>query len=144
MRALALDVGDRRVGVAVSDPLGLLARPLTVIRRRSRAEDFRAIAALVEEHEAARVIVGHPLEMHGEVGPQARRVERYAAGLAEHLSVPIVLWDERLSTVEAERILHEAGESSRQYRGRIDAVAAAVILQSYLDAVAEGENAVDR
>ncbi len=143
MRALALDVGDRRIGVAVSDPLGMWARPLTVLARRSREQDYRAIVALVEEHEIAVVVVGHPLEFHGEVGPQARRVERYAAGLAEHLSVPLVLWDERLSTAEAERILRESGESSRQYRSRLDAVAAAVILQSYLRAVEERERSVD-
>ncbi len=143
MRMLALDVGDRRVGVAVSDPLGLWARPLTVITRRSRAQDYQAIAALVEEHEVSRVVVGHPLELHGAVGPQAQRVERYAAGLAEYLPVPLVFWDERLSTVEAERVLHEAGETTRQYRGRLDAVAAAVILQSYLDAAQEGERSVE-
>ncbi len=143
MRVLALDVGDRRVGVAVSDPLGLWARPLTVITRRSRQEDYRTIARLAREQEAARIVVGHPLSMDGQVGPQALRVERYAAGLAEHLDIPVVLWDERLSTAEAERLLHESGETSRQYRGRIDAVAAAVILQSYLDAVEEREETVD-
>ncbi len=143
MRVLALDYGERRIGVAISDPLGLWARPLAVIERRSREHDYRAIGELVEEHEATLVIVGHPLELHGEVGPQARRVERYAAGLAERLSVPLVLWDERLSTAAAESALREAGESSRQYRGRLDAVAAAVILQSYLDAVEERERSVD-
>ena len=139
MRTLALDVGDRRVGVAVSDPLGMWARPLTVILRRSREEDYRAIAGLVEEYEVERVVVGHPLHMSGEVGAQARRVERYAAGLAEYLSVPVVLWDERLSTAEAEQVLREKGELSRRSRSRIDAVAAAVILQSYLDAAEERE-----
>ena len=143
MRILALDVGDRRLGVAVSDPLGMWARPLTVITRRSREQDFQAIARLVKEQGAARVVVGHPVTMSGEVGPQARRVERYAAALAERLGVPVVLWDERLSTAEAERLLRESGESSRQYRGRLDAVAAAVILQSYLDAVEERERSVD-
>ena len=140
---MALDVGDRRVGVAVSDPLGLWARPLTVITRRSRQEDYRAIARLVREQEVSRIVVGHPLSMDGRVGPQALRVERYAAGLAEFLDIPVVLWDERLSTAEAERLLHESGETSREYRGKIDAVAAAVILQSYLDAVEEREETVD-
>lgn len=143
MRVLGLDVGERRVGVAVSDPLGLWARPLTVITRRSKQEDYRAIARLVREHQVSRVVVGHPLSMDGQAGPQALRVERYAAGLAECLDIPVVLWDERLSTAEAERLLRESGETSREYRGRIDAVAAAVILQSYLDAVEEREQAVD-
>lgn len=144
MRTLALDVGERRVGVAVSDPLGLLARPLDVITRRSKREDFEAIARLVEEQEASRVVVGHPLSMDGQPGPQAQRVERYAAALAEHLDVPVILWDERLSTVEAERLLRESGETSREFRSRVDAVAAAVILQSYLDAAEERERTVDR
>ncbi|MGQ9682741.1 MAG: Holliday junction resolvase RuvX [Anaerolineae bacterium] len=143
MRLLALDIGERRVGVAVSDPLGLWARPLTVIARRSREQDYRAIAALVQEHAVDRVLVGHPLELDGTSGPQARRVERYAAGLAQYLSVPITLWDERLSTAEAERMLHDAGESSRQYRDRLDAVAAAVILDSYLKAAEERERRVE-
>lgn len=143
MRVLALDVGERRVGVAVSDPLGLLARPLRVLARRSREQDYRAIAALADEYEASVVIVGHPLELGGEVGAQARRVERYVSGLVERLSVPVVLWDERLSTVEAERILRERGEPSRHYRGWVDAVAAAVILQSYLDAVRERQNPIE-
>jgi putative Holliday junction resolvase len=143
VRLLALDIGERRVGVAVSDPLGLWARPLTVIARRSREQDYRAIAALVREHAVDRVLVGHPLELDGTSGPQARRVERYAAGLAQYLSVPITLWDERLSTAEAERMLHDAGESSRQYRDRLDAVAAAVILDSYLKAAEERERRVE-
>lgn len=143
MRTLALDVGDRRVGVAVSDPLGLWARPLLVITRRSKQEDYRTIARLVAEHEASRVLVGHPVSMDGQVGPQAQRVERYAAGLAEQLQVPVILWDERLSTVEAERLLRESGETSREYRSKVDAVAAAVILQSYLDAVEEREQRID-
>ncbi len=143
MRALALDVGERRVGVAISDPLGLWARPLTVIARRSRREDYEAISRLVEEYEASCVVVGHPLSMDGQPGRQARRVERYAAGLAEQLNVPVVLWDERLSTAEAERLLRESGETSREFRGRVDAVAAAVILQSYLDAAEERERTVD-
>ena len=143
MRTLALDVGDRRVGVAVSDPLGMLARPLTVIVRRSRDDDYRAIARLVSENEVSLVVVGHPINMSGEAGPQARRVERYASGLAERLDVPLVLWDERLSTVEAEDRLRQAGASSREYRSRLDAVAAAVILQSYLDAVEEGDQTIE-
>ena len=143
MRTLALDVGERRVGVAISDPLGLWARPLQVLTRRSRQEDYRAIASLVAEHEVSRVVVGHPIGLSGESGPQARRVERYAAGLAEHLNVPVVLWDERLSTAEAEQVLREAGEPSHRYRSRLDAVAAAVILQSYLNAREERERTVD-
>jgi len=140
---LALDVGERRVGVAITDPLGLWARPLKVIVRRSKKEDFDAIARLVDEHQAACIVVGHPLSLDGQVGPQAQRVERYASALAEHVRVPVVLWDERLSTAEAEQLLRESGETTREFRSRVDAVAAAVILQSYLDAAEEREQTVD-
>jgi len=132
-RTLALDVGERRVGVAVSDTAGWLARPLTIITRRSRREDFAAIARLVEEQKATAVVVGYPLNMDDSVGPQARRVARYAAALERVLPVPVVLWDERLSSEEASQRLRAAGGGRRQ-RKHLDDAAAAVILQEYLDA----------
>lgn len=129
---LALDVGERRIGVAYGDPTGTLATPWTTIRRASRREDFAAIARLAGERGAVAVVVGHPLNMDGSAGPQARRVARYAQALAEHLSIPVLLWDERLST--------DIALEKRQGTGRsraltsVDAEAAAVILQDYLDA----------
>jgi putative Holliday junction resolvase len=138
MRFLALDVGERRIGVAVSDPTGTIARPLRTLERGSRKEDFSAIAALVAEVNAQAIIVGHPLSLDGTVGPQARRVASYAQGLAEHLDVPVIPWDERFSTASADEILRETrGEKAKRRAradGEIDAIAAAVILQSYLDA----------
>jgi putative Holliday junction resolvase len=138
MKLLALDVGDRRVGVAVSDEMGLIATPLTVIQRRSRAEDFARIAGLVRAHGAETLVVGHPLNDDGSAGPQAQRIERYAAALlaalrAEGLDVPGVLWDEYRSTQRAQEVMIATGRKARQRRARIDAVAAAVILQDYLD-----------
>ncbi len=133
-RVLALDVGERRIGVAVSDPTRTIARSLCVLERRSREEDFAAIAELVREHRVGLVVVGHPRSMNGTIGPQARRVSRYAEALAKTLPVPLILWDERLSTSTAEQLMIETGHSARQRRKRIDAVAAAVILQDYLDA----------
>lgn len=138
MRLLALDVGDRRVGVAVSDPTGLIATPLTVVRRGSKAEDFRRIARLAREQGAEGLVVGHPLNEDGTAGPQARRVERYAAALvdaldAEGLTLKVYLWDERMSTQRAQEVMIDAGRGTRERRERIDAVAAAVILQDYLD-----------
>ena len=133
MRVLALDVGDKRVGVAISDPSQVLARSLKVIQRGSRQEDFVAVARLVEEYEVERVVVGYPRSLDGTAGEQAEKVERYAAGLAEVLTVPVLLWDERFSTVSAERLMREAGLRGKRKRERIDAVAAAVILQAYLD-----------
>lgn len=137
MRVLGLDVGERRVGIAISDPTGTVARPLQALVRGSREEDFAAIAALVVEHDVGLVVVGRPLSLDGTEGPQARRVARYAEALAARLPVRLVSWDERFTTVEAEEILRQS-RSKREMRrartaGELDAVAAAVILQSYLD-----------
>lgn len=138
MKLLALDVGDRRVGVAVSDETGLIATPLTVIRRASKAEDFARIAGLVRELDVGELVIGHPLDKDGRAGPQAQRIERYAAALAETLQaegldLPLTFWDESLSTARAQEAMIAAGRKARDRRARIDAVAAAVILQDYLD-----------
>jgi putative Holliday junction resolvase len=138
-RLLALDLGERRIGVAVSDPTRTLARPLTVIVRASRQTDFDAIAQLVNDYQVERVIVGLPLSLDGSEGPQARQVRRYAERLAQALTVPIELWDERYSTVTAAEVLRAKGKRRRrrgnrqQERGKLDATAAAVFLQTYLD-----------
>jgi putative Holliday junction resolvase len=137
MRLMALDVGERRIGAAVSDLTGTIARPLHALERGSREEDFSAIAALIDEYDARALVVGLPLSLNGSLGPQARRVSRYAEALAEHLDVPVIPWDERFSTARADEILRETrGEKAKRRaraNGEIDAVAAAVILQSYLD-----------
>ena len=138
VRLLALDVGDRRVGVAVSDAMGLIATPLTVVRRTSKARDFERFAQLVREQGAEAVVVGHPVNEDGSAGPQAQRVERYATALqealeAKGLALPLILWDERMSTQQAEQAMIASGRRARERRARIDAVAAAVILQDYLD-----------
>ena len=133
MRALALDVGERRIGIAVCDPSGTLARPLCTLERRSRAEDFAAIGRLAADHQAELVVVGRPLTLRGEVGPQARRIERYAQALAEALTIPICLWDERYSTAVAEDIISHTRRKGQRRATDVDAVAAAVILQGFLD-----------
>ena len=134
MRILALDIGERRIGVAVSDPTGTVARPVGTLERSSREEDFTTIARLVAEHDAQLVVVGKPLTLRGEIGPQARRVERYAQALADALPVEVRMWDERYSTATAEEILRQARrKGKRRSRGEVDAVAAAVILQGFLD-----------
>jgi putative Holliday junction resolvase len=139
MRIMALDVGDRRVGIAVSDEMGLIATPLTVLRRGSKAEDFQQIARLVREQGVVTLVVGHPLNEDGSAGPQAQRIERYAAALtealrAEGLDLQAVLWDEYGSTQRAQETMITTGRKTKERRARIDAVAAAVILQEYLDA----------
>ena len=137
MRILGLDVGDRRVGVAISDPTGTVVRPLPTLIRGSKEEDLAAIVALVEEHDVELIVVGQPLSLDGTEGLQARRVARYALVLTEHLDVPVVSWDERFTTVVAEEILSQnRGRKKRRRaraKGQVDAIAAAVILQSYLD-----------
>ena len=130
MVILGLDVGDRRVGVAASDASGTLATPRGVIQRRSRAEDFASVARLIEMFGADKVIVGLPLSLDGQMGPQARRVARYAGALARALNIPVQLVDERYSTATADALLVESG---RKRRVQIDAAAAAVILQDFLD-----------
>jgi putative Holliday junction resolvase len=138
VRLLALDVGERRIGVAVSDPLGSIATPLAVIRRASKAADFRRIADLLREQQAEALVVGHPLNADGSAGPQALRVARYAIALEqglreEGLNVPVVLWDEYGSTQRAQEAMIASGRGMRNRRERIDAAAAAIILQDYLD-----------
>jgi len=131
MRILALDLGERRIGVAMSDALGWLTSPLTVLRCSSRDAELSAIESLVKEHRIEQVVVGYPRNLDGSVGPQAEGVEKYIEQLRARLSTPVIPWDERLSTAQAERLIHETGR--RVKRERIDAAAAAVILQSYLD-----------
>ena len=136
-RILGLDPGERRVGVALSDELGLLASPLCILERRSWAADVARLAELVRAHEAVVVVVGYPKTLRGEVGPQARRAERFAHELRRAVDVPVRLWDERYSTAEATELLAQGGRRSagrRRAGGRVDDLAAAVILQGYLDA----------
>lgn len=132
LRLLGLDVGDRRIGVAVSDPTGSLATPVEVYHRRDRASDIRHMVRLVHELEASGIIVGLPKNMNGTEGPQAEKTREFAHALVE-AGLAVSLWDERLSTVEATRRLVEAGRKGKSIRQRIDSEAAALILESYLD-----------
>jgi putative Holliday junction resolvase len=134
---MALDLGERRIGVAVSDPTRTLARPVVTITRSSRKEDIAAISALVDQYAIARIVVGLPLSLDGSEGPQARSARRYAGFLSDSLSVPIEFCDERFSTAEASDIMRSKPKRSKRSAGdEIDAMAAAVILQSYLDSEA--------
>ncbi len=135
MRALGLDLGSRRIGVSVSDSAATVATPIeTVQRSADHATDYRAIADLVAEWEVEIVVVGLPLSLDGTVGPAARAVQAEVARLEETLTLPVVTHDERLTTVTAERSLMEQSMAGPARRRVIDRVAAAVILQSWLDA----------
>ncbi|MBT9149631.1 MAG: Holliday junction resolvase RuvX [Dehalococcoidia bacterium] len=133
MRFLGLDVGDKRIGVAMSDPLGILASALTLIEGKSDSAALEAILDLVEKNEVGCVVVGLPRSMDGSVGKQAARVDAFVKELSKLTDVPIKMWDERLSTIAADRLLRDAGRDRHQIKNRRDAVAAAVILQGYLD-----------
>lgn len=133
-RYLAIDVGSKRIGVAVSDELGLTAQPvLTLERRRNQREDLRSIGRLCRRYDVAGIVVGNPLELSGEAGPQAAKVQALAAELGEFTGLPIQLWDERLTTHEAHQLLYEAGHARQDHRRVVDQVAATLILQSFLD-----------
>jgi putative Holliday junction resolvase len=136
MRIAALDVGDARIGVAIADELGLTTRGIGVVRRVGGLRDLEAVARLLAPHAPTRLVVGLPLNMDGTEGPQAAKVRRFADRLTGHLGIPIDLWDERLTTVEAEAILRETGVKRKgkrkAQRELVDQVAAAVILRSYL------------
>ncbi len=133
-RYLGLDVGNRRIGVAVSDELGLTAQPvLTLARRHNRREDLRSLARLCRRYGVAGIVVGNPLHLAGDLSPQAAKTHAFAAELGELTGLPIHLWDERLTTREAHQILYEAGHARQQHRRVVDQVAATLILQSFLD-----------
>lgn len=141
-RTLSLDVGDRRIGVALSDPEGILASPYIIIERKSDKEDIEAILRITEQERVGRIIIGLPRSLSGELGEQAGKVKAFADMLGNSVPVPVEMRDERLSTVSARRLMREAGtrkRSGKKRRGeRDDAIAAAVILQDYLDEVRRG------
>jgi putative holliday junction resolvase len=130
-RAMGLDVGDSRIGVALSDPLGVLATPLTIITRGDIEDDVAAILKIARQHSVESIVVGLPLNMDGSRGAQAEKVHNFADELARRIELPVRFQDERLSTVEAMRLFKEAGKPSRG--ARYDAAAAALILQAHLD-----------
>ena len=138
-RYLGLDVGNRRIGVAVSDELGLTAQPvMTLERRRSAREDLRSLARLARRFGVVGIVVGNPVYLSGEVGPQAVKTQAFAAALGELSGLPIHLWDERLTTREAHQILYEAGHARQEHRRVVDQVAATLILQAFLEAGIRG------
>jgi len=127
-------VGAKRIGVAVSDELGLTAQPvLTLERKRVPRDDLRSLARLARRFGVAGIVVGHPLHLSGEASPRAVKTEAFAGELRELTGLPIHLWDERLTTREAHQILYEAGHERQKHRQVVDQVAATLILQSFLD-----------
>lgn len=133
MRYLGLDVGDRVIGVAVSDETGTLATGQPTLRRVGPRKDVRAVAELIRQHEAGEVVVGLPRRLDGGLGPQAQKVLAFMEDLRPAAKVPVVPWDERFTSVMAEQALVEADVSRRDRKALVDKVAAILILQNYLD-----------
>jgi len=133
---MGLDVGDRRVGVAVSDAMGLTAQPVMTLVRSNRRQDMRSLLRLIRKFECTQIVVGNPLYMSGDQSPQASKAQAFAEILREETGMPVHLWDERLTTTEAHRHLHASGLPGSQHKKVVDQVAAVLILQGYLDAMA--------
>ena len=130
---LGLDIGDVRIGVALSDELGVAAHPLCTLTRKNRKVDLIAISDLISIHKAERVIIGLPFSLDGSIGPQAKKVQKFAQRLAGVISIPIEFQDERFTTAEAEDILQELNKDTREQKEQIDEVAAVLILTDYLN-----------
>jgi len=133
-RILAIDPGEKRIGVAISDPTGTIANPLTVVKHVARVIDAGMIAQIAQENEVVRIVVGQAMDVEGEPTAEGRRAARLAEAIRIQTSIPVVLWDESGSTQIARQARLEMGVSRRKRRGHMDDLAAAVILQSYLEA----------
>ena len=132
MKVLAIDFGDARTGIALSDPTGTIVGSTDVIHSRNRAKTAAEIARLVREHGAERVVMGFPRNMDGSEGPRAELYRSFAAELEQLLGMPVLLWDERRTTVEAHNILTQTGYHGKKRKNTVDAVAASLILDGYL------------
>lgn len=133
-RVMALDLGEKRIGVAISDPTRTIAAAHSVIERTSRKADFAAYRQIIADEEVTLLVMGLPVTLSGEDSDQTAWVRDYTAELAENVPVPVEFWDEAMTTIEAEASLRARGKRGKKARERVDAVAAAFILQSYLDA----------
>lgn len=133
MRILGLDVGEKRIGMAISDPFGITAQPAGFIERGSLAQTLGVVREVIGRYNVGTIIIGLPLSMSGAEGTSARGAREFSDQVTRSLNVPIVMWDERLTTAEAEKLMKSAGLSRKKRMRHIDEVAAQLILQSYLD-----------
>ena len=133
-RVLGLDVGAKRIGVAVSDPLGITAQGLKTIQRRNKRLDFEVLAGIIKKFEVAEIVVGYPLRMSGAEGTGADKMQRFAEELRPRFHLPVHLWDERLTSAQANRLLRETNMSIKRRGEVVDQMAAVLILQSWMDA----------
>jgi len=132
-RILGLDLGSKRIGLAISDPLGLTAQGLPTLKHANRRATMERLRELTDAYQVERIVLGHPLHMKGYASARAEEAERFAEWLRRDLKLPVELFDERLTSAEAERLMREAGASRRERREAADRMAAQLILQAYLD-----------
>jgi len=132
-RSLGLDIGDKRIGVALSDPQGILASPFTIIKCRDDAADIEAIIDVISQYQVKQIIVGLPLSMDGSIGKQAEKVRAFTQKLCSHTEVPVEFRDERLTTVSAKRLMQAVNTKKTKKKVRHDAIAAAFVLEGYLN-----------
>jgi len=130
---MGLDIGSRTIGVAISDELGMIAQGLKTIKRKSMEEDVKEISLIITQYKIDKIVVGLPKNMDGTIGKQAEMVFQWIKAVQNKIGLPMLTWDERLSTVEASKVLLEADLSRKERRGVIDKLAAALILQGYLN-----------
>lgn len=141
MRILGLDYGEKRIGVAVSDEMGMIAQPVTVVVRKNRQKDLESITTLVKKYCPERIVIGYPVRLDGAEGIQCQKVNRFAAILASHLQLPIIRWDEAFSTKEAEEILMRSYMKREKRKEVVDKLAASIILQDYLKSLSPRQTA---
>ncbi len=139
MKIMAIDLGDARTGVAISDPSGFLASPLTVIHEKDPAALLEKVAALALEHKPGQIVIGYPKHMSGDTGDRAKGAETFAENLSKTSGIKTVLWDERCTTVMAHQALNQTNTRGKKRKNIIDAVAATIILQDYLDYLKNAE-----
>jgi putative Holliday junction resolvase len=141
-RVLAIDYGSRRMGLAVSDPLGITAQGLPTLERKNKRSDFARLERVLREYNVTKIVLGNPLRMSGEEGTQSQKVSEFAEQLRQRFERPVHLWDERLTSAEANRLLREAEVSSRRRAQAVDQMAAVLILQSFLQAHPESSELI--
>ena len=132
-RVLGLDVGSKRIGVAISDPLGITAQGLETIRRQNKRVDFATLEKLIRDHEVREIVVGLPLRLSGDEGIQSDKMRQFASEIEDRFHLPVHLWDERLTSAEANRVLRESEVSIEKRAAAVDRMAAVLILQSWME-----------
>ncbi len=144
MRILALDVGEKNIGLAISDELGWTAQGLPNLRRQTVDKDISVLAGIIKEYSAGEIVVGMPINMDGSLGKKAKEVSLFIEDFKKQISLPVKVWDERLSSLQAEKVMLEADLSRKKRKKKIDQLAAQLILQSYLDARTHDEKCTKR